>query len=176
MMKMQTLFEQDEKYRVLPKLRANIKNYEVYHKRDGTSCMIKDNKLYKRYNANLRKGRKIPNGAILCQEEPSPVNGDFPVWIPITKKDYYHQHAFDYRETWEDGTYELCGEKINGNKENINGHILIPHNSEPILGIKLEYDFIKEYLSDRNIEGLVIKDLDTDIMYKIRRKDFGFKW
>lgn len=175
MKKMQTLFEQDEKYKVLPKLRLDIKNYTMSVKKDGTSCMIKDNQLYKRYDANQIKGRQLPKEYIACQDKPN-YNGSFPVWIKVDETDHYHHEAFNRIDNWEDGTYELCGPKVNGNREGLFAHCLLKHGDETILGLSLDYDDIKNYLEKNNIEGIVIKDEDTGIMYKIRKIDFGMKW
>lgn len=175
MKKMQTLFEQDEKYRMLPKLRVDLKNYTMSVKKDGTSCMIKDNELYKRYDANEKKGRKLPKEYIPCQNEPN-YNGSFPVWVKVEENDYYHHEAFNKKENWVDGTYELCGPKVNANKERLSEHVLLKHGDEIINGLSLDYDDIKNYLENRNIEGIVVKDKDTGIMYKIRKIDFGMKW
>ena len=180
MKKMKTLFKQDDNYKVIDILRdenkfINKKDYTIYRKRDGTSTMIKDNELYKRYDANLKKGRKLPKEYIACQDTPTP-NGSFPVWIKVIENDKYHLEAFAKKDTWENGTYELCGEKVNGNKENIKGHVLIPHNSEEIKDLELTFKGIREYFENNNIEGLVIKDNKTGFMTKIRRIDYGMKW
>ena len=180
MRKMRTLFEQNSKYEVIPVLRVQNEfilsgDYTVYRKRDGTSTMIKDNELYKRYDANVKKGRKVPDGAIPCQDEPGPT-GSFPVWVKVESNDKYHLEAFAKQDVWEDGTYELCGEKINGNKENLVGHILIPHNSEVIEDVELDFNSIRDYLTENVMEGFVIKDNKTGLMTKIRRKDFGLDW
>ena len=175
MKKMKTLFEQDENYKVIPVLRKKIDNYSVSVKKDGTSCMIKDNVLYKRYDANRKKGRKLPNENIECQEKPNH-NGSFPVWVKINENDKYHIEAFLEKVFWENGTYELCGVKINGNKENIQGHKLLKHGDEQVYGINLNFEEIKEYLTNNYIEGLIIKDESDGELFKIRRKDFGLKW
>lgn len=183
MKKMKTLFNQDERYKVISELRAENSfvldgDYSVYRKRDGTSVMIEDNQMYRRYDANEKKGRKIPKGSIHCQTEPAP-NGSFPVWVGVKSdepSDKFHIQAFNQQKHWLDGTYELCGEKINGNKENIQGVKLIKHDSEEIKGLELTFDGVKEYLTDNVIEGLVIKDNKTGLMTKIRRKDYGMTW
>ena len=172
---MLTLFEQDETHKVIPVLRKDIKKYTISVKKDGTSCMILNNVLHKRYDANMKKGRKLPDKYIVCQDEPN-YNGSFPVWVEINKNDKYHIEAFSKKEKWENGTYELCGEKINGNKENIKGHKLLKHGDVQVFNLKLEYEEIRTYLENNNIEGLVIKDEETSYLYKIRRKDFGIKW
>lgn len=175
MKKIQTLFKQDEQHKVIPELRADINNYTMSRKLDGTSCMILDNELYKRYNANEQKGRKLPLEYIACQEEPN-FNGSFPVWVKVTEDDKYHHEAFNHKEKWEDGTYELCGPKVNGNKEELQCHELLKHGEVLIEGLSLDFYEIKEFLTNNYIEGIIIKDEDTGIMYKIRRRDFGMKW
>lgn len=175
MKKMQTLFKQDERYKVIPELRVDINNYTMSRKLDGTSCMILDNELYKRYDANEQRGRKLPLEYIACQEKPN-FNGSFPVWVKITEHDKYHHEAFNRKENWENGTYELCGERINKNKEGIQGHKLLKHGDIVIEGLSLDFYELRDYLTNNYIEGIIIKDEDTGNMYKIRRKDFGMEW
>lgn len=50
---------------------------------DGTGCLIKNGKIYRRYD--YKKGRTLPAGAIPCQEEPGPVTGHFPHWLRCFK-------------------------------------------------------------------------------------------
>lgn len=45
-------------------------------KLDGTCCLFKDGKLWKRYDA--KRGKPIPAGAILCQPEADAVTGHLP--------------------------------------------------------------------------------------------------
>lgn len=47
---------------------------------DGACCAIIDGKLYKRYDA--KKGKPIPEGALKCQDEPDPITGHWPCWVP----------------------------------------------------------------------------------------------
>lgn len=183
MKKMRTLFEQDRDFKVIPKLRDEnyfviSGNFEASIKRDGTSVMIKDNIMYKRYDANANKGRQVPSNAILCQEEPTP-NGSFPVWIPVNQvnpADKYHIEAFAKQDIWENGTYELCGPAIGSNKEKLDELVLFKHGSEIVEFDEVNFEVIKEYLKNNFIEGLIFKDTETGLMTKIRRKDFGLPW
>lgn len=180
MKKMRTLFKQDENFKVINEIReSNLfvldGDFSVSLKRDGTSVFIKDNIMHKRYDANEKKGRKIPEGAIFCQDKPGPT-GSFPVWIPVSPKDKYHLEAFNKKEKWKDGTYELCGPRINGNKENLGEHILIKHGEETVEIDSVDFDYLKEFLREREIEGLIFKNLKNGEMSKLRRKDFGFEW
>lgn len=77
-------------------------------------------------------------------------------------------------EPFQDGTYECCGPKINGNPENLPDHILIKHGAE-ILDVPRTKKGIHEFLKNNNIEGIVFAHPDGR-MCKIRRADFGLKW
>lgn len=139
---------------------------------DGSSAMVLDGKLYKRYDA--KKGKCIPIGAIPCQEAADPISGHFPHWILCSETnpaDRYFIEAFT--EFLPDGTYELCGEQVGINAEKIVGHMLIPHG-KCIINIDFSFDAIKEYLSDpmNDIEGIVFHHQDGR-MCKIRKGDFG---
>lgn len=97
---------------------------------DGTSVMVSDGQLYKRYDRKLTKkwARKakpgmtfeehmfkpIPDGWIPCEETPDPKTGHHPGWLPVDPEDpanRWHVEAFA-TGTFEDGTYELVGPKI----------------------------------------------------------------
>ena len=89
--------------------------------------------------------------------------------------DKYHWEAFDKLEKIVDGTYELCGPKVQKNPENFDSHVLIKHGSE-ILDVKdLSFDGLKSFLMNENIEGIVFYNDDTNEMCKIRKTDFGIK-
>ena len=86
---------------------------------DGTSCMIKDFELYKRYDAKRNrktgKWKQIPIGAIPCQE-PDKITGHHPHWIKCDVSnggDTYHLEAFSKLSLDamdNDGTYALIVE------------------------------------------------------------------
>lgn len=54
-------------------------------KLDGTCTMVKDGKLFKRYDA--KNGKPVPANAIPCQPEADPVTGHLPCWMPISDTD-----------------------------------------------------------------------------------------
>ncbi len=145
---------------------------------DGTAMAIIDGLLYKRYD--VKKGKDVPTNAIPCQE-PDNITGHHPHWIlcdRINPADKWAFIAFDLLEDKKDGTYELCGEKIQGNPENIQGHQLIPHGIEILSITDFSFDSIKEYLSNPeiDIEGIVFHHKENkDLMCKIRKSDFGIK-
>lgn len=160
-------------------------------KYDGTCCMIKDGKLYKRYDC--KKGKTPPFGFIAAQE-PDEITGHWPGWIECQENnptDKYHYEAFDnYKELIKnceeteldvfkdaklfDGTYELCGPKVNGNNEKLETHILIRHGKTQFMDFPREFEKIKKWLSGRDMEGVVWHHNNGN-MVKIKKSDFGMK-
>lgn len=142
---------------------------------DGTSCAIIEGELYKRFD--LKKGKALPSGAIPCQE-PDAFTGHHPHWVKCNRSDSsdkWHFVAFDCLENKEDGTYELCGEKVQGNPEKLIGHQLIKHGSE-LLDIKdLSFDGLRAFLEVADIEGIVFHCSESDKLCKIRKADFGIR-
>lgn len=142
---------------------------------DGTACAIIGGYLYKRFD--LKKGRTLPNNAIPCQEADL-ITGHHPHWVKCDIKDNsnkWHFVAFDLLEDKEDGTYELCGEKVQSNPENIKGHELIKHGSEVLYFGDFSFNGIKNFLEGADIEGIVFHHKNDDRMCKIRKSDFGLK-
>ena len=186
MKKLSTFFKKDpnDLGRVINKV--DPKNDWVFEygvatrKFDGTSCAIIDGKLYKRFD--LKKGRKLPTqDAIPCQE-PDPITGHHPHWVICRENDNsnkYHFEAFKRLKAMvgkvNDGTYELCGEKVQGNPEGIEGHQLIPHGMHDLELTDLSFESIKSFLEDNDIEGIVFHHIANDEMCKIRKSDFGIK-
>lgn len=149
----------------------------VTQKFDGTSTAIIDGKLYKRFDA--KKGRKIPYGAIPCQEADD-ITGHHPHWIACDrnkKEDQYFFEAFDRLTEKIDGTYELCGPKVQGNPENLSKHYLLKHGSKLVKVPGFDFETLKNFLSDPEIdmEGLVFHHPIDQRMCKLRKSDFGVK-
>lgn len=150
-------------------------------KYDGTCCMIKDGELYARYD--VKKGRKRPNGFIPAQE-PDPVTGHWPGWVRCSRDDKqwkYHFEALDDLQNsasgyvFEDGTYELCGPKIQSNPEGFEKHVLIPHDGAiRFHDAPRDYEGLKAWFPGKDIEGIVWHHPDGR-MVKIKKKDFGLK-
>lgn len=113
-------------------------------KLDGTACMVKNGRLFARYDfytivrGKRKKQRTLPEGAIPCQDKPDEITGHFPHWVPVdTKPEYkWHRIAFENQQPLEDGTYELVGEHFKGNPEHIEtGDKLIKHGSIILEGV-----------------------------------------
>lgn len=149
-------------------------------KYDGTACAIIDGQLYKRYDA--KKGRKIPDNAIPCQE-PDLITGHHPHWVLCSQENPSDKYFFDGFNSLaemglaKDGTYELIGEKVQGNPEKIEGHKLIKHGAKVLQGLinPITFENLKLYLDQVNIEGIVFHHKTDDRMCKIRKSDFGIK-
>jgi hypothetical protein len=147
---------------------------------DGSACAVINGKLYKRYDA--KRGKIAPEGAIPCQDADF-VTGHHPHWVAceITKKEdkYFWEGFYALAELGkvEDGTYELVGEKIQGNPENINGHLLVKHGTHILSLESLDFEFIKNFLSnpENNMEGIVFHHTADNRMCKIRKSDFGVR-
>ena len=132
---------------------------------DGTCCMVKDGELYKRYDC--KEGKNPPEGFVPAQES-DPITKHWPGWIKVNDKDKWHHEAFMGEK---DGTYELCGPKVQGNPEGFPKHTLILHGAVVLENVPRDFDGIKKYLMASNIEGIVWHHLDGR-MVKIKKKDF----
>jgi hypothetical protein len=140
---------------------------------DGTCCLLRDGKLYRRYDA---KAGKTPPLGFEPAQEADPKTGHWPGWLPIQEgnpQDRWHWEAFDASALLTSGTWELCGPKINGNPEGFSTHVLVPHGKE-IVDAPRTFDALKVWLSKQNIEGVVWHHPDGR-MVKIKSKDFGLK-
>lgn len=137
---------------------------------DGTCCMVRDGRLYKRYDA--KNGKKPPDGFEPAQD-PDEVTGHWPGWLLIGDgpDDRWHREAFESNRQFDDGTYELCGPKVQGNPESFPSHVLVRHGAEVLADVPRDYEGIKEWLSGHSIEGIVWHNPDGR-MVKIKRKDF----
>lgn len=151
---------------------------------DGIASAIINGEPYKRFD--VKKGKQVPEGALPCQE-PDTLSGHHPHWLKCDRnksEDKLFFEAFDALENKEDGTYELCGEKIsterftkNFNVEKVIGHKFIKHGSEILDITDLSFEGLKSFLSDpaNDIEGIVFYHKDDDRKCKLRKKDFNIK-
>lgn len=180
MQKIPTLFKKNPDNLALVINEVNPGNEWVFNgegvatrKYDGTAAAIINGSLYKRYD--VKKGKTVPHDAIACQE-PDPITGHWPHWVRCDRRlpeDKYFFEAFDRRDTWIDGTYELCGPKVQGNPEKFKAHELLWHGDFH-LNPERSWDGIRDYLTKHDIEGIVFHHSDGR-MCKIRKADFGIK-
>lgn len=165
---------------------------------DGEAAMIQNGKVYRRYSRKLTKKwnrvfknkkakgekftptnemfKELPEGAISLEETFDPVTLHWPFWVPVTEdKGNFMYHEAIEGKTFEDGTYELVGPKVQNNPHNLDKHELWKHGSDVIVLDNIDFESIKEILKKLEFEGLVFHNKDGR-MAKIRRKDmFDFK-
>lgn len=143
-------------------------------KYDGTCCMVRDGNLYKRYDA--KNGKKPPPQFVPAQD-PDPVTGHWPGWLPVSApEDRWHIEAW-LRDAKlpppQDGTYELVGPKVQGNPEKLERHELIRHGAT-VVEAPRTFQELREWFKGRDIEGVVWHHPDGR-MVKIKKKDFGLR-
>ena len=154
---------------------------------DGSAMAVIDGKLYHRYDA--KKGKKPPEGAIPCTTAPDSETGHWPHWVAVTKEDsgakWYMEAAkntsindvpfCDAMKNIKFETFEAVGPHFQGNPYMLYQDILVCHGKVELANVPRDYDGIRNYLSNHNIEGIVFWK-DGEPKCKIRRKDFGFEW
>lgn len=137
---------------------------------DGTSVLIRDGKLYKR--RELRPGDAAPPDfeSLGTDENTGKTVG----WVPVGDgpDDRWYREA---PHPGFDGTYELCGPKVNGNKDKFDSHVLIEHGYRDFPDAPRDFDELKSWLGENLMEGLVWHHPDGR-MAKIKRRDFGLRW
>lgn len=136
---------------------------------DGTCCLVRDGRLFKRYDA---KAGKTPPAGFEPAQEPDPVTGHHPGWLPVGDGPDDHWHRAAMKPGIPDGTYELVGPKIQGNPEGFATHELVPHGKEVLADAPRTFAALKEYLLARKIEGIVWHHPDGRRV-KIKRRDFS---
>lgn len=145
---------------------------------DGTAVLIRDGKMFKRYDC---KSGRTPPMDFEAADSPDPTTGHWPGWIPVTERpdDQYFIEAFtdwisNTGSVPTDGTYELCGPKVQNNPEKFESHNLVPHGSETLTDINTYLDSLKAYFESHDIEGIVWHHPDGR-MAKIKARDFGIR-
>lgn len=139
---------------------------------DGTCCLIRDGKLYGRYE--VKKG-KTPPADFEPATDVDPETGKQQGWRPVTDDPEWrwHREAFGARE-YEDGTYELLGPKVQGNPEGLAVHVLYRHGATRYEGVPRDFDGLRKFFETEDVEGIVWHH-DDGRMVKIKAKDFGLK-
>lgn len=140
-------------------------------KYDGTSCLIRGGRLFKR--RELRRGDVAPPDFEVADHDPT--TGKTVGWVPVGDgpDDKYHREGF--RADLPDGTYELIGPKVQGNKEHRDQHELLAHALAEQVDAPRDFDGLRNALAGTHIEGIVWHHPDGR-MAKIKRRDFGLKW
>lgn len=143
---------------------------------DGTCAKVEGGRLFKRYE--VRRGGQAPYGFIPATDV-DPITGKQQGWLEVGNgnEDKWFREAVngdpDHVDL-PDGTYELVGEKVQGNPDKFEGHKLVPHGKEIVENAPRTYEELKEWFVGKDIEGIVWWRENGD-MVKIKAKDFGIK-
>lgn len=145
-------------------------------KLDGTSCMVRNNRLFKR--RELKPGQQVPE-SFEPAGDVDPETDKTVGWVPVGggPEDAVHREAWTGCDRWRDGTYELIGPKVQGNPEHSQFHLLIRHGDGPAGPLDedpRDFASIKTFLERHDIEGIVWHHPDGR-MAKIKRRDFGLR-
>ena len=149
---------------------------EATVKFDGSCCAVINGEFYKRYDC--KKGKTPPEGAIPCCD-PDPITGHWPHWVKVDPEDpadkwFHAAYIHSGSELLQDGTYEACGPHFQKNPYGLYCDELVKHGSL-LINVNRDFESIKEYLEDHEIEGIVFW-LNDEPVCKIKRSDFGFEW
>lgn len=180
MQKIPTMFERDwagDKSRVVDKIHPGCEWVAAgegiaTRKIDGTSCLVRDGKLYKR--REVKEGDADPDNFELSTHDEE--TGKRIGWVPVGDgpEDKWHRVAFSGLE-FSNGTYELVGPKVQGNPEGFTEHVLISHDSTGLHpDAPRTFNGLREWFTGMNIEGIVFHHPDGR-MAKIKKKDFGLR-
>ena len=185
MKKIPTLFERDwdgDRSRVTSQVHEGCEwvlagEGVATQKIDGTSCLIRDGKLYKR--RELRKGDKAPPLFEIADHDEE--TGKTVGWVPcdIGPEDRWHLEAFQAQPGLPDGTYELVGPKVQGNPEQKGRHELVAHNDPSLVFYATkspprDFDGLMDWMQGKEIEGVVWHHPDGR-MAKLKLRDLGLK-
>jgi hypothetical protein len=141
-------------------------------KLDGTCCLVRDGKLYKRREL---KATDTPPPSFELEDHDATTE-KLVGWVPVgdSAEDRWHRAAYLEELDRLDGTYELIGPKVQGNPENWTGHQLIRHGSIVEDDVPRTFEGLRDWLGRQDIEGIVFHHPDGR-MAKIKLRDFGHR-
>lgn len=142
-------------------------------KYDGTCVMLDDQGRWWA-RREVKPGKMEP--ANFVQSQHDPVAGKTVGWEPVEQSGFarWHAEAVDNlaTSTPRPGTYELIGPKVNGNPEEVDGHILIRHaDAEVLTDVPANFYTLATYFEDFPYEGIVWHHPDGR-MAKLKVRDF----
>ena len=145
-------------------------------KYDGTSVLIRDGHMFKRYE--YKDGKTPPFD--FEEADYDKTTGKHVGWVQVGNgpEDKWHREAVGGKPDnvqANDGTYELLGPKVQSNPEHWTEHGLIKHSgAEVYTDVPTEFEALKNWLEGKDIEGLVWHHPDGR-MVKIKLKDYRLK-
>lgn len=148
---------------------------QATQKIDGTCCMIRTGTLYRR--REVKPGAELPVGFEIAEFDAETQKTVGWVRVGDGPEDARHREAFDNLLRRLDGTYELIGPKVQGNPEQVSGHILVPHGGDELVMTDQPprtFGELELWLTGKHIEGVVWHHPDGR-MAKIKLRDFGLK-
>lgn len=141
-------------------------------KYDGT-CVMLDSTAMWWARREVKPGKTPSSGWWPVQTDQ--VTGKMVGWEPIGQSAFvrWHAEAFDVSiPRWREGTYELCGPKINRNPEGFKAHTLVFHGSaEELGGVPRDFAGLRDFMVNFPHEGIVWHHEDGR-MAKLKRRDF----
>ncbi|SDT57147.1 hypothetical protein SAMN04489716_4584 [Actinoplanes derwentensis] len=177
MQKIPTLFQRDpdDRKRVLPEANPVCQwvldgEGVATRKYDGTCVLLDDDGAWWA-RREVRPGRTRPPGyrPVMTDDNTGKTVG----WEPITQSSYARYHAEAIGGRFQPGTYELIGEKINGNPEGVRGHQLVRHADADRLDVPRDLDGLRTWLlAHPRFEGIVWHHADGR-RAKIKYRDFA---
>lgn len=153
---------------------------------DGSCCMVRDGKLYARYQAKTAPTPEYAAAIGFIPINDDGQDGHRHGWRLVDNgpADQYHREAWANRTkgaVYDNWTYELVGPKLQGNPHKLNRHELWTHGIE-FTGNEYPphtFEELRAWLIEHYVEGIVwwrdINNLDCDKV-KIKRRDFGLPW
>ena len=147
---------------------------------DGCACLIQNGHLFGRARFKFLKDAP-PDFILMDTVSYEDYRGAAIVkhygFIPVLDQPQFKWH----RRAWlalpsphpPDGTYELCGPKVQGGAEGFLAHVLIRHGADIVCAPRT-FDELRSWFTDRDIEGIVWRHPDGR-MAKIKGVNFGIK-
>ncbi|GLY95680.1 DUF5565 family protein [Actinoplanes sp. NBRC 103695] len=141
-------------------------------KYDGT-CVMLDEAGAWWARREVRPGRTRPPGyqPVMTDE----VTGKTVGWEPMANSAYarYHAEAVAGGGPGAPGTYELIGEKVNGNPERVTGHTLVRHAEADTFDVPRDFAGLRDWLlAHPQYEGIVWHHPDGR-RAKLKHRDFA---
>ena len=185
MKKIPTLFvrDPDDRKHVLPKVTPGcewVMNGEgvATRKYDGTCVSWHDGDWW--FRREVKPGKPAPDGWVEADHDDA--TSKRVGWEPARPESSFIkplreaiEQTFEFGQDIPEGTYELCGPKINGNPERYERHTLIRHAHAmgyPAMNCPAGYGELRGVMSDLPWEGIVWHHPDGR-MAKLKVRDFA---
>lgn len=140
-------------------------------KYDGTCVRFDGQRWWTR--REVKPGKTPPHAFEAVEHDE--VTGKTVGWEPAEQSDWraFLLEAIEYPGGYQEGTYELCGPRVNRNPEQFERHVLVRHDiAEEFEDVPRDFDGLRSWLLDHpQYEGIVWHHPDGR-MAKLKRRDF----